>query len=345
MSGRDVGRCPTGGVGALAAAIALTGCMKGLPEETFVRDAVTVACCGHADEPVDVVFLGVAGWLLRKGGEAVLTAPLFSNPSFFRAGTLSIRTDSGRIERHLPDVSDATAILVGHGHYDHLMDVPYVAMQRAPRATVYANETAVHQLAPFGLPAGRVRLIEKNEIGNVEREGSWIQVGPNARVMPLLSDHGPHFAGVTLYSGVRSRDMEEIPSAAIEWLDGETVAYLVDLLNSDGSVALRVYFQDAVAAPPYGLIPPLSDGVQVDVALIVPATYAEVRWHPEALIESSPPRHVILGHWEDFFESPDRPAEPVPFTDLPDFVRRLKRALPEGAGWHLPMPGTRFRFN
>jgi hypothetical protein len=326
-------------------AAALSGCVRRLPEETFARGDVTVACCGRADEPVEIVFLGVAGWLLRKGGEAVLTAPLFSNPGFFRAGMLSIETDPERIERHLPDVRDVTAILVGHGHYDHLMDVPYVASRRAPHATVYVNETAAHQLAPFGLAPGRVRRIEEHEVGSADREGVWIPVGTRARVMPLLSDHGPHFAGVTLYSGVRRRDLEEPPGDATEWLDGETLAYLVDLLNRDGSVALRVYFQDAVPSPPYGLVPPLSDGVPVDVALIVPATYAEVRWHPEALIESAPPRHVILGHWEDFFQSPDRPAEPVPFTHLPDFIGRLVRALPEGAGWHLPLPGTRFLFN
>jgi hypothetical protein len=330
---------------ATLAAPLTSGCVKNLPEEAFARGDVAVDCCGRSDEPIEIVFLGVAGWLLRKGEEAVLTAPLFSNPGFLRAGVLPIRPDTARIERHLPDVRSVSAILVGHGHYDHLMDVPYVALTRAPRAVIYANETSVHQLAPFGLPPGRVRRIEETEVGSVEREGSWIQVGPRARVMPLLSDHGPHFAGVTLYSGVRRRDMEEPPADATEWLDGETLAYLIDLLNEDGSVALRVYFQDAVAAPPYGLVPPMSDGVQVDVALIVPATYAEVRWHPEALLGSAPPRQVILGHWEDFFRSPDLPVRPVRFTLLPDFVARLERALPEGAEWHLPLPGTRFRLD
>jgi hypothetical protein len=321
------------------------GCVKRLPDEAFARGDVVVACCAHSDEPVEIVFLGVSGWLLRKGDSAVLTAPLFSNPPILQTGISTIHVDSTRIEGHLPDVRDVSAILSGHGHYDHLMDVPYVATHRAPNAVIYANETSVHQLAPFGLPRERIRLIEADEVGTVEREGSWIQVAPHARIMPLLSDHGPHFAGITLYSGVRTEDMPSVPRVAGDWLDGNTLAYLVDLLNRDGSVALRVYYQDAVAAPPLGLVPPLSDGVGVDVALIVPATYSEVRWHPEALIESAPPRHMLLGHWEDFFQSPDRPAQPVRFTHLPDFVSRLRRALPEGAGWHLPLPGTRFRFN
>jgi hypothetical protein len=89
----------------------------------------------------------------------------------------------------------------------------------------------------------------------------------------------------------------------------------------------------------------MADGVGVDVALIVPATYAEVSWHPEAFLENAKPRHVLLGHWENFFQPPHWPPEPVPFTDLRDFVKRLERALPAGTGWHIPLPSTRFRFD
>jgi hypothetical protein len=62
-------------------------------------------------------------------------------------------------------------------------------------------------------------------------------------------------------------------------------------------------------------------------------------------LENAVPRHVLLGHWENFFQPPERPAEPVAFTDLGDFMKRLQRALPEGTGWHLPMPGARFLFD
>jgi L-ascorbate metabolism protein UlaG (beta-lactamase superfamily) len=329
----------------VSTALVLSACSRRPPPALFARDHVDVSCCGHSDQPIEVVFLGVAGWLLRMGETAILTAPLFSNPSLLRAGLAPIHADPERIERHLPDVSDVTAILVGHGHYDHLMDVPYVAQARAPRAVIYGTATMAHQLAPFGLARERVRVLRSDELGDVEETGSWIPVAPSARIMALRSDHAPHFAGVTLYSGVRTRDMEREPSSAREWLDGETVAFLIDLLNRDGSVALRVYFQDAIAAPPLGLVPPLPDGLGVDVALVVPATYAEVSWHPEALLNNASPRRVLLGHWENFFQPPEREAEPVPFTDLRDFIRRLERALPDGSSWHLPMPGTRFTFH
>lgn len=329
-----------------AAGVAVVGLMAGcmprpLPEQAYSRGTSRVPCCGHADAPVEMTYLGVGGWLIRKGESAVLTAPLFSNPSLLDAGLMPIEADPDRIDARLPDVSDVRAILVGHGHYDHLMDVPWVAEHRAPGALIYGNQTVAHQLAPFGL-TDRVRVVT-DSAGDVEHPGRWLDVAPGVRVMPLTSDHAPHLAGMTLYSGVRTRPMTEKPRSAEEWLDGETLAYLIDLLNADGTVGLRIYYQDAVASPPFGLVPgELSDSV--DVAIVVPATYAEVYWHPEAILDNTTPRHVLLAHWENFFLAPSRTVEPVPFTLLPDFVARLKRALPDGAGWNLPLPGTTFVF-
>ena len=40
------------------------------------------------------------------------------------------------------------------------------------------------------------------------------------------------------------------------------------------------------------------------VAIVVPATYAEVYWRPEAILDNTTPAHVLLGHWENFFLPP-----------------------------------------
>jgi mRNA degradation ribonuclease J1/J2 len=70
----------------------------------------------------------VGGLLFRRGNDAIMTAPFYSNPNIFRVGLRRpIHSDTNLVERLLPDVSDVRAILVGHAHYDHLMDVPYIA--------------------------------------------------------------------------------------------------------------------------------------------------------------------------------------------------------------------------
>ena len=119
-----------------------------------VREASDPAV--HADQPayettLQVRFLGAAGFLLRRGKDAVLTAPLYSTPSIFRVldeRSPVIVPRPERIARFHPDVHDVQAILVGHAHYDHLMDVPYV-WERTPGATIFGSLTTRHILLGY----------------------------------------------------------------------------------------------------------------------------------------------------------------------------------------------------
>jgi hypothetical protein len=108
-------------------------------------------------------------------------------------------------------------------------------------------------------------------------------------------------------------------------------------------VAYRVYYQDAVTWPPYGLAPrELVEERPVDVAILVPATYEQVEWHPEAVVENLRPRRILLGHWEDFFTPVTRGSRSVLLEDVEDFERRLGRVF-EGEFFR-PEVGTHFRF-
>lgn len=300
--------------------------------------------------PVTMTYLGVGGWLIDTGRSQLLTAPLFSNPGLVQTGLATIDADSVAIESALvalstPSLARVSAILVGHAHYDHLMDVPYVARRHAPEALVLGNTTVKHTLAPFaadGLDTSRVVDVTAST-ADLEGGGRWISVAPDLRVLPLRSDHAPHFQGVTLYAGTRDRPMPFKPRSAQEWLEGETLAWLIDVLGEGDEVRFRIYYQDAVAREPMGFMPRDLDAV--DVAILVPATYAEADWQPEALIENTRPKHVLLGHWENFFEPVTTRPEPVPFTLLKDFRLRLRRALDGDDGrWSLPRPGATFVF-
>lgn len=337
---------------AVAAALVFVAgaCRSSLPiTRSPLGAAIEIACCSVPGAPIELTYLGVGGWLVRRGSDSVLAAPLFSNPSLLRAGLSAIAPDTLRIDQGLEalgvDLAGVSLVLSGHGHYDHLMDVPRIMGRHARGALLLANRTSAHQIAPWGL--GERVLVVNDSAGDVEGAGRWIRRG-GVRVMPLRSHHGPHLAGITLFRGHRTRDLEEPPPTALDWLDGDTFAYLVDFMDGE-EVAFRLYYQDAVASAPFGFVPAglvaraAGDGHPVDLAILVPSTYAEVAWHPEAILDNVRPRHVLLGHWEDFFGSPGEPPRPVPGTRLGGFLERLERALPEGVGWHLPAPGTRFR--
>jgi hypothetical protein len=93
-----------------------------------------------ADE-LRLTYLGSGGWIMEHRGDMILTAPLFTNPSFVRTGLAYIEADTLEIDRQMSqyDVMRARAILTGHAHYDHLMDVPRVATKFAPDARIVGS--------------------------------------------------------------------------------------------------------------------------------------------------------------------------------------------------------------
>ncbi|MBT8405448.1 MAG: hypothetical protein KJP18_16415 [Gemmatimonadetes bacterium] len=334
---------------ALVLALLVTGCAPALTAADFARGPVRLDTGAAVPAPpVTMTYLGVGGWLIETPATAVLTAPLFSNPSIWRTGLLEIEADTVAIAEGLrtvgvTELSRVVAIVSGHAHYDHLMDVPWVAARQAARARVLTNTTGVRTLAPAWsrLDLDPDRLVDLSSLAaDVEGGGTRVPLGPDLRVLPVRSRHPPHFGGLELYDASREAPLEREPRSASEWVGGDALSFLFEVLDSSGSVVRRIYVQDAVSEGPYGFVPEGTDSV--DVAVLVPASFEEARWHPEAVMENLRPRHVVLGHWEDFFEPVSVDPDPVPGTNLARFVERLRRAL-EGdeSRWTLPVPGTR----
>src|SRR6185436_3966730 len=85
---------------------------------------------------------------VENGGEKFLTAPLYTRPNMIEVVTIPVASDPLHVAASLPnsELGGLRAIVSGHAHYDHLMDVPWV-MTRAPSAMLYANTTAKHIFA------------------------------------------------------------------------------------------------------------------------------------------------------------------------------------------------------
>ena len=295
-----------------------------------------------ADE-LRLTYLGSGGWIMEHRGDMILTAPLFTNPSLVRTGLAYIEADTLEIDRQMSryDITRALAIVTGHAHYDHLMDVPRVATKFAPDARVVGSRTVANTLGTW---SGLEHMMDvvNDSAADHETMGKWLTYGL-VRILPLRSHHAPHFDGYTLYKGTVDRPRTKAPRYAAEWLDGETFAYLIDFLDASGSIAFRIYYQDAVVAPPLGFAPDaLIAEHPVDVAIFVPATFDQVDWHPEAFVENLKPKRVLLGHWEDFFIPIDAPTRANMLTDIGHFQDRLERVF-DGEWWR-PEVGTEFRF-
>ena len=341
-------------------------------------DSTESADSAPAEIPaLEVRFLAVGGFHFQVGPDALITAPLYTNPDLWNTLTQPVASDPEVISRFLGDVSDARAVLVGHAHYDHLLDVPYVRNQ-TDDATVYGNETVANILAAFApdpepectdredpgaefyVPPDRVvnvdAFVDYRNCGDVlpcsgftvGSPGEWIPVeGTHARIKAICSSHPDQFWIIHFGQGCIDDPQCSPPSLAQDWLEGTTLAWLVDFLDTAGNPVFRVYYQDAPTDPPVGL--PSADELAekgVDLAILNAGNYDAVEDAPGGTIRWLQPRYVIMGHWEDFFTTLDQPLQPLPFMDLDALRARLEAERPgeEGTTWWIPDPGTEFSF-
>jgi L-ascorbate metabolism protein UlaG (beta-lactamase superfamily) len=348
--------------------IAAAACRSAVPMEYQVEPPSPVPECGgspcpSADE-VAVTYLGVSGFVIRYRGNTLLTGPSFSNPGldsvtpsflhFFRGGAPDIVADSALIERLLPhDADDASMILVGHGHYDHLLDVPYIATHRARQATIYGSRTVRHILMGNPKLAStplRVLAIDTSQAGTKDRVGRWFYNRDSTfRVMALNADHAPTlrlFRWTVFASGTIDHDLDHLPRKAEDWKLGEPFSFIIDVLaRGDSTPKFRIYFQDAPNTAPLGFPPARLGGRGFDLAILCVATARNVSpQSPDDLVKALRPKYVIAAHWESFFRPQTLPLVLNPASDVDAFFNSLTRNLPIASRWTMPMPRTTIRF-
>lgn len=299
---------------------------------------------GPSAFPLELTYLGVGGVALRHGDDLILTAPLLTNPSMETVTLGETVSDPALVASLLPaeEVEGAAAILVGHAHYDHLLDVP-TAAEMAGDPVIYGNVSARNLLAGV-LDVTAINdpsnpLVDRRMCGTPDPctgvpagyEGDWIQVpGANVRIRALCSMHPDQFLGIVHYAeGCVDEPQASPPTYAGDWLEGATVSWLIDFLDDDGNIAWRVYYQDAPTDAPIGdVYPDLLAERPVDLALLCVGSYDYVRDAPAEALANMDPRYVVGIHWENFFQTQDLPIEPIPLQPDPgDFDDRAADAL------------------
>jgi hypothetical protein len=115
-------------------------------------------------------WLGAAGLEFSNNGYTLLIDPYLSRLSLFQVLFGKAKPDEHKI---LSTITAANAILVTHGHYDHLMDIPAIAKKF--NCPVYGSRETCFLLKSCG--------VEKHDIHEVA-PGDKMDVGPfSVRVM------------------------------------------------------------------------------------------------------------------------------------------------------------------
>jgi len=296
------------------------------------------------DKKLNIQYLGVGGYLFQYGEDSIMTAPSFTNPSLINVTLpLPIEPNTDLVDKLLPvHAKQAEFILVGHAHYDHLMDVPYIMQQHMPAATAVGSTTMTNIITAV---IDDERLLDiTDHAADGQQSGRWIYNRNNSiRFMPIKSDHAPHFMGIKVMSGKYEQALTELPSTAYGWKEGQTYAYIIDFLDNQQQPIYRIHYQDAASNSPDGLMPVMDDTKAVDMAILCVAAFHQVDDYPEAILKQTQPQKIVLGHWEDFFgnnsiDNQNKSVRGVRMTNIDDFIQRVDAVKEGDASSVLPTP-------
>jgi L-ascorbate metabolism protein UlaG (beta-lactamase superfamily) len=213
------------------------------------------------------------------------------------------------IDRHIPTAVDH--ILIGHGHWDHIADVP--AIQRRTNAMVIGSETHRHLMRAFGLPDQQLVIVEGGEV--MAFDGYTIEVFA-----------GLHSLGATKKYVLPGHLLSDpsAPKVVGDLPEGDTLCYLLTI--DDGP---SVFLMSSA-----NFVERAFAGIRPDVALVAGLFRNQIRHYTERLTKALGHPPVLLPtHWDNF----ERPYDDGPH-DLRDvvgeqgaldtFVRELKRSSP-----------------
>ncbi len=122
--------------------------------------------------PLKLRWFGVAGVEFSLKGRTLLIDPFFTRPSPWKMITLQrVSPNAALIMRY---VHRADYVLVSHGHYDHLLDVPEVLRLTGARA--YGSRNIYRLLISHGLPKEQLAHIRVGD--RIDLEPFQVEVYP-----------------------------------------------------------------------------------------------------------------------------------------------------------------------
>jgi L-ascorbate metabolism protein UlaG (beta-lactamase superfamily) len=279
---------------------------------------------GAGADPIEVTWLGTAGFAISHGGHKVLVDPYLSRAPLSTLVTRRLRPDEATLERMSTPgavLDRFDAIVVGHTHFDHVLDVPWLL--RRSGARVYGSTSAALLCRGAGVEEDRIVDVERAMRG----EPVVAEVG-SMRLRFIPSAHSPLLLGRVPFPGDIS-DCAELPLRAHQYRCGSVFGVEISV----GGVVL--YHVGSAE-----LLETTRGPQQVDVAMVCVAGWKSSPSFPERLVRALSPKNVVLSHWDDFLRPIAAPVTPLPALELPRFVDRLMAASREVRIGTLPLLGS-----
>jgi L-ascorbate metabolism protein UlaG (beta-lactamase superfamily) len=279
------------------------------------------AAAGKTDR-VYLEYLGAAGWRITDGTTVILIDPYLSRilgpppplaPPYNRMpgdarpayGWNDVAVpDEAAIDAHVPR---ADFILVTHTHYDHVLDVPHIAIKT--HAAIIGTESTENMARAYSVPEEQLITV---------RGGEDYEFGAfSLKVIPSLHsalDHKRYFSSEKAPEGMK-------PPLTLQQIhpEGGTLAYLI-----------RFHGHRILAFGGMNYIEREMEGLRPDVVLVgAGGSRREIHDYTGRLMRAlGYPPLVLPTHWDNFLAPYEASQQPA-IEAVQSFVKEVAAASPK----------------
>lgn len=299
-------------LGIIVLAFALAACGD-VPDESSAQPGATA----DAAAPLTLTYLGAAGWIIDDGTVTVLVDPYISRLKYGGGGHPDdtrpdfARSDFAWSDTTLIDsiVTEADYILIHHGHFDHLGDVPYIA--RKTGAKVVGTETVMSILQAYGIPDEQLYPVQGGEDYQFE--------GFSVRVVPAIHSalNEKHYMDSRRWT---ERTGLEAPLRIDQFIEGGSLSFLA---RFDG--------RDVLTMGSMNFLEREYEGLEPDILLagINGSRLGLYRYDERLLRVTDNPPIIIPTHWDNFRLPYGYSQEANYDRNLAPFIETVRELSPE----------------
>lgn len=269
---------------------------------------------------------GTTALLFDDGVKQIMFDPHFTRTSGLKVVFGKLKTNEKAVEDIIKtfETDRLEGIFVSHSHYDHVMDVPYVANKC--KSSVYGSESVLNVARGGGVSEENLHVFQP---------GDKISVGEYT-ITCIASKH----AKASIFNNDLGKSIDEPlfqPARRKAYKEGGSVDYLVEHRG-------KTY----LLHPSFECVEGQFDHIRADVMFMSIAGLGEVsdktrEYIFEETIGKVNPKIVIPVHWDNFFRSLDKKIREVPSfrNNHKSIVKEFKRyCAGKGIECRVQMPLT-----
>lgn len=275
------------------------------------------------NQPLSIRYLGVGALDIHYKNHRILTDPFYSPQTLWNIISFDkYRPSPDAIKKALgPYQKNVDAVLVGHGHYDHIADLPAIKNFLKEDSKILGNQTSINMISPSYEKKNLLAITENNISDWHYIAGGWV------RVKTEFSEHAPQVFNYNFFHSQVENARSKLPRYIWSWKQGRNLTYTIDFLSNKNtqSIYKRIFLQTSASSFPSGF-QPIKDKKEVDIMFVAAASFDNVDDYPSGLLSQYKPRETFLIHWENFFNPWLEDASALSTIDFDKLIKASNKA-------------------